>query len=107
MMMTEKSLLQQIREKELMINIRIDEARREAEAAIISARLDASKMIENSEREGEKSAREYYEKEMEKIREVNKQLKNQGEQQAISVRENGERNVPVAMGKIVQAVLME
>jgi V/A-type H+/Na+-transporting ATPase subunit G/H len=107
MMMTEKSLLQQIREKELMINIRIDEARREAEAAIISARLDASKMNENSEREGERSAREFYEKEMEKIREVNKQLKNQGEQQAISVRENGERNVPAAIEKIVRAVLME
>jgi vacuolar-type H+-ATPase subunit H len=107
MMMTEKSLLQQIREKELMISIRIDEARREAEAAILSARRDASKMIENSEKEGEKAAQDFYEKEMEKIRESNKQLKNQGEHQAISVREHGERNVPAAAEKIVQAVFME
>lgn len=105
--MTEKSLLQQIREKELSINIRIDEARREAEAAILSARLDASKMIENSERTGEKAAQEYYEKELGTIRVTNTQLKNQGDQEAISVREQGERNVPAAVEKIVKAVLME
>jgi vacuolar-type H+-ATPase subunit H len=107
MIMAEKSLLQQIREKELMISIRIDEARREAEAAILSARLDASKMIENSEREGEKAAREYYEKELENVKEKNKLLKNQGDQEAISVREQGERNLMAAIERIVQAVSME
>jgi len=106
-MMAEKSLLQQIREKELMISIRIDEARREAEAAILSARLDASKMIENSEREGEKAAREYYEKELENVKEKNKLLKNQGDQEAISVREQGEHNLMAAIERIVQAVSME
>jgi vacuolar-type H+-ATPase subunit H len=107
MMMAEKSLLQQIREKELMISIRIDEARREAEAAILSARLDASKMIENSERDGEKAAREYYEKELENVKEKNKLLKNQGDREAISVREQGERNLKAAIERIVQAVSME
>lgn len=50
-----------------MISIKINKTRREGEEIILNARKEASKMIENSEREGNKAAREYYEKEMEKI----------------------------------------
>jgi vacuolar-type H+-ATPase subunit H len=106
-MMAEKSLLQQIREKELMLNIKIDEARREAEEVIRNGRMEASKMIENSEREGKEAAQEYYEKEMEKLRDEIEQLKVQGDQQAMSVREEGERNLPAAKEKIIKKVSME
>jgi len=106
-MAEEKSLLQQIREKELTISIRIDETRREGEEIILNARKEASEMIETSEREGKKTAREYYEKEMEKLRKEIDQLRNQSNQQALLVREAGERNLPSAIDKIAKVVSME
>jgi len=106
-MAEEKSLLQQIREKELTINIKIDETRREGEEVIISARKDAADIIENSEKEGKKTAEEYYIKEMETLKQEIEQLRDQGNQQAISVRAEGERNLPSAIDKIAKVVSME
>ena len=106
-MVAEKSLLQQIREKELMLSIKIDETRREAEEVILNARKEASEMIENSEREGKKAAQEYYEKEMENLKKEIEQLRSQSNQQAMSVRVDGERNLPSAIDKIVKVVSAE
>ena len=106
-MAEEKSLLQQIREKELMISIKIDETRRQGEEIILIARKEASEMIENSEREGKKAAQEYHEKEMEKLRKEIGQLRDQSNQQALLVRTAGERNLPSAIEKIVKAVSLE
>jgi vacuolar-type H+-ATPase subunit H len=100
----EKSLLQQIREKEMMISIKIDETRRDGEEVILSARKEAAEMIENSEREGKKAAQEYFEKEMEKLRKEIEQLRDQSNQQALLVREEGERNLPSAIDKIAKVV---
>jgi len=106
-MAEEKSLLQQIREKELTISIKIDETRREGEEVILSARKEASEMIETSEREGKKAAQEYYEKEMETLRKEIEQLRNQSNQQALLVRTEGERNLPSAIQKITKVVSLE
>ena len=106
-MAEEKSLLGQIREKELMISIKIDETKREGEEVILSARKEASEMIETSEREGKKTAQEYYEKEMETLRKEIEQLRNQSNQQALLVRTEGERNLPSALDKIVKVVTLE
>jgi len=106
-MAEEKSLLQQIREKELMISIKIDETKREGEGVMLSARREASEMIETSEREGKKAAQEYYEKEMEKLRKEIEQLRDQTNQQVILVRAEGERNLPSAIDKIAKVVSME
>ena len=103
----EKSLLQQIREKELMISIKIDETRREADEVIISARKEASEIIETSEREGKKAAQEYFEKEMERLKKESEQLRDQSNQQALSVRTEGERNLPSAIDKIAKVVSLE
>ena len=103
-MVAEKSLLQQIREKELTLSIKIDETRREAEEISLSARKEALEMIENSEREGKIAAEEYYEKVMENLKIEIEQLKNRGIQQAMSVRVDGERNVPLAIDKIVKVI---
>jgi vacuolar-type H+-ATPase subunit H len=106
-MAEEKSLLQQIREKELTISIKIDETRREGEEIILNARKEASEMIETSEREGKKTAQEYYEKEMEKLRKEIEQLRNQSNQQALLVQAAGERNLPSAINKIAKVVSLE
>jgi vacuolar-type H+-ATPase subunit H len=106
-MAEEKSLLQQIREKELTISIKIDETRREGEEIILNARKEAEEMIETSEREGKKTAQEYYEKEMEKLRKEIEQLRNQSNQQALLVQAAGERNLPSAINKIAKVVSLE
>lgn len=106
-MAEEKSLLQQIREKEMMISIKIDETRREGEEIILNARKEASEIIETSEREGKKAAQEYFEKEMEKIRKEIEELRNQSNQKALLVRAEGERNLPSAIDKIAKAVSTE
>ena len=103
----EKTLLQQIREKELEINIQIENSRKEAEEILLDARKKASDMVETSEREGEVAARIYQEREMERIKKETDDLRLQGERQATAVREEGERNISVAIGKIVQSVSME
>jgi vacuolar-type H+-ATPase subunit H len=103
-MVAEKSLLQQIREKELTLSIKIDETRREAEEITLVARKEALEMVENSEREGKKAAQEYYEKEMENIKKEIEQLKSQSNQQSMLVRVDGERNLPSAIDKIVKVV---
>jgi len=99
--------LQQIREKELEINIQIENSRKEAEEILLDARKKASDMVETSEREGEVAARIYQEREMERIKKETDDLRLQGERQATAVREEGERNISVAIGKIVQSVSME
>ncbi len=106
-MAEEKSLLQQIREKEMMISIKIDETRREGEEIILNARKEASEIIETSEREGKKAAQEYFEKEMERIRKEIEELRNQSNQKALLVRAEGERNLPSAIDKIAKAVSTE
>jgi len=106
-MVEEKSLLQQIREKELTISIKVDETRREGEEVILTARKEASEIIDTSEKEGKKAAQEYYEKEMEKLRKEIEQLRDQSNQQALLVRTEGERNLPSALDKIVKVVTLE
>jgi protein tyrosine phosphatase (PTP) superfamily phosphohydrolase (DUF442 family) len=64
-------------------------------------------MIENSEKEGKAASIEYYEREKEKNYKEIEQIKARGEQQVLSVRENGERNLKPAIEKIVKAVSAE
>ncbi|OPY36931.1 MAG: hypothetical protein A4E35_01771 [Methanoregula sp. PtaU1.Bin051] len=105
--MAEKTLLQQIREKELMLNIKIEDTRKEAEEIIIAAKKQAMKMIENSEKEGRNSAEDYYKKEIEKTNLEIEKLRNQSNLQALDIKQEGERNLKAAIEKIVKSVLME
>jgi vacuolar-type H+-ATPase subunit H len=106
-MAEEISVLQKIREKELELSIKIDEMRREADQIILEAKEGASKMIENSEREGKRTSDEYYKKEMERISIEIEQLRKRSDEEAKVVRERGERNLPPAVEKIVRAVTLE
>ncbi len=106
-MAEEISVLQKIREKELELSIKTDETRREAEQIILEAKEGASKMIENSEREGKRASDEYYKKEMERINIEIEQLIKRSDEEAKLVRERGERNLPPAVEKVVRAVTME
>jgi vacuolar-type H+-ATPase subunit H len=90
-----------------MISIKIDDTRMAGEEIVLNARKDALEMIETSEREGKKTAQEYYEKEMEKLREEIEQLREQSNKQELLVRTEGERNLPSAIDKITKVVSME
>lgn len=105
--MTDKTLLQQIREKELMLNIKIEEIRRDAEEVVRKAREHADAMIETSEKEGKEAAQHYYDREMEALKEEIDQLTNRGIRETETVRETGEHNVHPAITKIVRTVSME
>ena len=105
--MAEKTLLQQIREKELLLNIKIEDTRKEAEEIIVQAREESKEMMENYEKEGKVAAQEYYTIENEKITKEIEQLKNQGDLQEISVKEKGERNIKPAIERIVKIISME
>lgn len=105
-MVPEKSVLQQVREKELMFSIKIYEARGNAEEVIQNARKEASEMIEHSEREGKKAAQEFYDREMEIIRQDVERLRNQGNQEAKAAEAKAERNLEPAIRKIVTMVSM-
>ena len=105
--MAEKTLLQQIREKELLLNIKIEDTRREAEEIIVKAREESKEMMESYEKEGKAAAQEYYEIEKKKIDKELEQLKNLGDLQEISVKEKGERNIQPAIERIVKIVSME
>jgi vacuolar-type H+-ATPase subunit H len=103
----EKTLLQQIREKELLLNIKIEDTRKEAEEIIVKAREESKEMMENYEKEGKVASQEYYNIENEKITKEIEQLKNQGDLHEISVKEKGERNIKPAIERIVKIVSME
>lgn len=105
--MAEKTLLQQIREKELLLNIKIEDTRKEAEEIIVKAREESQEMMENYEKEGKTAAQEYYTIESEKITKEIEQLKNQGDLQEVSVKEKGERNIKPAIERVVKIVSLE
>ena len=102
--MAEKTLLQQIREKELLLNIKIEDTRREAEEIILKAREESKERLENSEKEGKAVAQEYYEIEKKKIDKELELLKKQGNLQVTSEKEKGERNLQPAIERIVKIV---
>ena len=91
----------------MMISIKVDETKREGEEVILNARKEASELIEKSEREGKTAAQEYFEKEMVKLKKEIEQLKDQSNQQALLVRAEGERNLPLAVDKIAKVVSLE
>ena len=105
--MAEKTLLQQIREKELMLNIKIEDTRREAEETILAARKRAKDSRENSEKEGKKAADEYYRKEMDMIRQESEQLGSEAARQATVIRNKGEQGLERAAKLIRDAIFPE
>ncbi|MEA2034317.1 MAG: V-type ATPase subunit subunit G family protein [Euryarchaeota archaeon] len=103
----EKSLLQQINEKERELCKRLDMVRAESEERIAQAKEDAIKTIGKSEMEGKKAAEEYYNKEIEKITLEADNLKKTGIKEAQSAGEQGKINLPKAIEKIVESITAE
>jgi len=104
---TERSLLQKIREKELEINVQVDEARREAEEILIRARKDADEILKKAEIEGKAAAQDLTRREMETIRKEIEAARSAGDVEIRTLKEKGERTLPKATEEITKVVVVE
>jgi vacuolar-type H+-ATPase subunit H len=101
----QKTLLQQIREKESFLNTGIESVEKETENMILNVKGEAEKLIKNSELEGIKASQEYFHQESKKIDLELDMLKGQAKIEADAIRESSEKKLPYAVDIIVKAVL--
>ena len=106
-MVTERSLLQKIREKELEINIQVDEARREAEETISRARKDAEAILSEAEAGGKAAAEGLTRREMETITAEAEAMRSGGGEEIRILKEKGERNLGRAVEQVIRVVAPE
>jgi V/A-type H+-transporting ATPase subunit G/H len=104
---TERSLLQKVREKELEINVQVDEARREAEETIARARREADEILKNAEVNGKTAAQELTRREMENVTRETEAERSAADGEVKTLKEKGERNLPKAIEKITNVVVLE
>jgi V/A-type H+-transporting ATPase subunit G/H len=104
---TERSLLQKIREKELEINVQVDESRRGAEETIAQARKEAEEILKNAEIEAQAAAQDLTRREMESVTREIEAARSADEGEVRTLKEKGERNLPKAIEKITKVVALE
>ncbi len=104
---TEKTLLQQIREKEQEVAGRVDRARAEAEAVVAAARTEAEDLLCTADLAGKTTAEQVYWKERGKTESEIEDLKKSALLEYEMVAIQGEKNLPAAVERIVRYVTME
>jgi len=104
-MAEEKSLLTRIREKELEMSVKVDQARIEADHMLDQAKRETLALTTTSEAEGKKAAHEFFLREMENIRAEADRVQAVAKEEVKVVREKGEKNLPQAVERIVAIVL--
>jgi vacuolar-type H+-ATPase subunit H len=103
----EKSLLQQIRDKELEFSKKIDTARADAESVIAAARTDAEDLLCTADTAGKTNAEQVYWNERGRTESDIEALKSAAEQEMKRALREGEQNLPAATERIVRYVTME
>jgi vacuolar-type H+-ATPase subunit H len=103
----EKTLLQQIREKELDAATRIEGVKTETDAKIAAAKAEAESLLCTANTEGKKASEEVYWREKGRTEARIVQLKQDAGLIAKAAEEKGARNVPAAAAAIVRFVTME
>ncbi|HMA04504.1 MAG TPA: V-type ATPase subunit subunit G family protein [Methanomicrobiales archaeon] len=106
-MTTERSLLQKIREKELEINVQVDDARRGAEETIAKARKEAAEILKNAGIEAKAGAQDLTRREMETVTREIEAVRSAAAGEVKTLKEKGERNLPQAIEKITKVVALE
>ena len=87
-----------------MLNIRIEDTRREAEETILTARKKSEEIVESFEKAGKSAADDYSRSEMEKIKREIERIKEAGGIRAQALREESSRKMTVAAELIKKAV---
>ncbi|MFA4826043.1 MAG: V-type ATPase subunit subunit G family protein [Methanoregula sp.] len=103
----EKTLLQQIREKEQDVAKKIEDARAGTEASIAAARTDAENLLCTADAEGKTAAEEVYWREKGRTGARIEQLKQETGLKAETEAEKGKKNIPMAADAIVRYVTMK
>jgi len=106
-METEKTLLQQIRDKEQELATTVEAARAEAEASVATARSEAEDLLCTADKLGKTTAEQVYWKERGRTEIEIEDLKKAAELERETSMEQGERNIPAAAERIVRYVTTE
>ena len=104
---TEKTLLQQIREKEQEVAKKIDAVRTATDASIAAAKTDAENLLCTANAEGKVAAEEVYRQTKGETEARIELLRQDARRDADKVAEKGRKNIPVAAEAIVRFVTME
>ena len=104
---TDKTLLQQIRDREQELARKVDAVRAEAEATIAAAKNEAEDLLCTADTVGKTTAEQVYWKERGKTEIEIEVLKNTAQQERETIAVQGERNVPAAADRIVRYVTMD
>ncbi|MFA6226738.1 MAG: V-type ATPase subunit subunit G family protein [Methanoregula sp.] len=103
----EKTLLQQIWEKEQDVAKKIDVVRTGTEVTIAAAHADAEDLLCTANAEGKTAAEEVYWREKGKTEIQIEQLRQDARREAETAAERGRKNIPLAADAIVCLVTME
>jgi len=104
---SEKTLLQQIRDKEQELSQKVDAARTEAEAAVAAARAEAEDLLCTADKLGKTTAEQVYWKARGRTEIEIEDLKKAAELERETAHVQGERNIPAAAERIVRYVTSE
>ncbi len=100
----EKTLLQQISEKEEALEKKVMNVFSDSEVQISSAKEQAALMISSSEKQGKEEAAVFEDVELSKIEEKAKILELKGEDTLIKIRQSGEKNLESTISYIIETV---
>jgi hypothetical protein len=106
-MEAEKTLLQQIRDKEQEFSKKLESVKQETDAQIATEKARRDKALLEAERTGKIAAEELLRKEQQKTENEIERMKKAAAAETNTARVKGEKNLPLATDKIVSYVIME
>jgi hypothetical protein len=106
-MEAEKTLLQQIRDKEQEFSKKLETVKQETDAQIETEKAKRDNSLHEAERTGKIAAEELLRKEQQKTDLEIERMKKAAAAETNDARVKGEKNLPLATDKIVSYVIME
>ena len=100
----EKTLLQQIRDKERELSGELDKAIKESERIVVEAHRQAGEIVARAEEEGKQAAEALLKAERERIAAEVAEVRRRGEDLAVKAQEEGTKNLSAATRMIVSVV---
>ncbi|HTY90098.1 MAG TPA: V-type ATPase subunit subunit G family protein [Methanocella sp.] len=104
--MENKTLLQQVKEKELAINTRLDRASGDADRLISDAKKECAEIMNKGDEDGRTAALAYFNGEKAKIDAAVDAIRLSASREIQVVNATANRNMPAAVDRIVREVTM-
>jgi len=102
-----KTLLQQIRDEEQTLNIKLELVAKDAEKLIMDAEKEYKDILDKADKEGKEAASLYYGGEKKKIDAEVNAIKQKTELEATMVMERVRANMPAAVDRIIKEVAFQ